>query len=184
MSKRGRDGSLTGGTGDVNPQFFNINGSSTNNGAISVATQATPIPRIPSTARKALVMEVLKVWFNFVASSAIGGITDATHNVTYYLCTKNPGTSAQPANQAVDGSVLATLLTSSNETTSGAIVQNSPIAVDLTDGSGHGVLLATDSVFLQFVNGTGSAATPQCRVLYRFKEVSVTEFIGIVQAQE
>lgn len=64
---------------------------------------------------------------------------------------------------------------------------------DLTDGAGHGVLIATDNIFLNvqvtnaaFNNVTADAisATFNCDILYRFKEVKLQEYIGIVQSQQ
>ena len=62
----------------------------------------------------------------------------------------------------------------------------------MTDGAGHGVLIATDNVYfsllynaiptdgiaVQFTIGGG------CDLLYRFKEVGLKEYIGIVQSQQ
>lgn len=56
---------------------------------------------------------------------------------------------------------------------------------DLTDGSGHGVLIATDKVFLGVDTvGFPGAASFNFRMLYRWKAVSLTEYIGIVQSQQ
>lgn len=62
---------------------------------------------------------------------------------------------------------------------------------DLTDGAGHGVLIATDSIWLTgFINGavpdigTTAAVNVYAEILYRFKKVSLQEYIGIVQSQQ
>lgn len=64
---------------------------------------------------------------------------------------------------------------------------------DLTDGAGHGVLVATDNVFLTLqtalssIIGTsvgGITGVAECAILYRFKEVGLAEYIGIVQSQQ
>lgn len=65
---------------------------------------------------------------------------------------------------------------------------------DLTDGAGHGVLVATDNIFLTLqtaatvvgASATITAATGfgECAILYRFKEVGLAEYIGIVQSQQ
>lgn len=63
----------------------------------------------------------------------------------------------------------------------------------MTDGAGHGVLVATDNIYLTLqtalssvigssvggIQGFGEAA-----ILYRFKEVGLAEYIGIVQSQQ
>lgn len=62
---------------------------------------------------------------------------------------------------------------------------------DLTDGAGHGVLIATDNIWLTaFINGavpdigTTAALNVFCEILYRFKKVTLQEYIGIVQSQQ
>lgn len=62
---------------------------------------------------------------------------------------------------------------------------------DLTDGAGHGVLIATDNIWCTaFINGacpdigTTASATIFADLLYRFKKISLQEYIGIVQSQQ
>lgn len=64
---------------------------------------------------------------------------------------------------------------------------------DLTDGAGHGILVATDQIFLTQQTGLtsmgGSTADTitgfvQADLIYRFKEVKLQEYIGIVQSQQ
>ena len=65
MSKRSRnDNSLTGGTGDVNPQYFTMEVSQTT--ANNTLSKAFPIPiqRLQQNSGRAQVMEVLKVFFD------------------------------------------------------------------------------------------------------------------------
>lgn len=61
-----------------------------------------------------------------------------------------------------------------------------PTLYDLTDGAGHGMLVATDFLYLgvNVVNWVATTlASFDCRIMYRFKEVSLVEYIGIVQSQ-
>jgi len=65
---------------------------------------------------------------------------------------------------------------------------------DLTDGAGHGILIATDQIFLTqqtslaclTASGTADSITGfvQADLIYRFKEVKLQEYIGIVQSQQ
>lgn len=62
---------------------------------------------------------------------------------------------------------------------------------DLTDGAGHGVLIATDNVWLTaWLNGavpdigTTAQLNVYAELLYRFKKVTLQEYIGIVQSQQ
>ena len=67
-------------------------------------------------------------------------------------------------------------------------VDTNPTLRDLTDGAGHGILVATDSIFLTgyvpsnwYTNGTNTVFV---KLLYRWKDVSLAEYIGIVQSQQ
>lgn len=60
-----------------------------------------------------------------------------------------------------------------------------PYCYDCTDGAGHGVLVATDNIYITMnTNGWQGAANADFKILYRFKEVSLVEYIGIVQSQQ
>lgn len=55
---------------------------------------------------------------------------------------------------------------------------------DFSDGAGHGYLVAVDSLFVTLASAlTGLTNTADLRLLYRFKEVPLAEYIGIVQSQ-
>jgi hypothetical protein len=60
-----------------------------------------------------------------------------------------------------------------------------PFCLDLTDNAGHGILIATDSIYGQ-VNSANTATTNTVyfKLLYRFKEVNLIEYVGIVQSQQ
>jgi len=64
---------------------------------------------------------------------------------------------------------------------------------DLTDGDGHGILVATDNIWLtaqlsdSAIGGTSSgpiSGTVSAELFYRFKKVTLQEYIGIVQSQQ
>lgn len=64
---------------------------------------------------------------------------------------------------------------------------------DLTDGAGHGLLVATDNIFLSvqttniaFVGESADSIVGfvAADLIYRFKEVALAEYIGIVQSQQ
>ena len=71
-------------------------------------------------------------------------------------------------------------------------LEHGPIEVDLTDGDGHGVLIATDQVTVQarYNASEPTADIPnqqfniEMKILYRFKQVGVLEYVGIVQSQQ
>src|SRR3546814_10822105 len=55
---------------------------------------------------------------------------------------------------------------------------------DLTDGSGRGILVATDSLYLNLntVN-TGRINYVHAKIIYRLKNVTLQEYVGIVQSR-
>lgn len=66
----------------------------------------------------------------------------------------------------------------------GVYFPTEPFVQDLTDGAGHGLLIATDNLYLGVDSeATGFAQSVQCKILYRWKNVSETEYVGIVQSQ-
>lgn len=86
MVKR-MSGSLTGGTGDVNPQYLTMALAQT--AANNTITLAVPLPiqRLP-TSGKAQVLEVLKVFFRS------GDMVNVDAGMNVALSTRNHGTTA------------------------------------------------------------------------------------------
>ena len=167
---------LTGGTGDVNPQWLS---ALTEQSAADVTTQSEvnlPIPRFAAKAGRAIVLEVLAVDFIF----ADFGAAPAANS--FVLCTL--GTNQNDTAIASSAVFAVVLLDSIFTSAVGVSVQNLVYRQNLSDGAGHGILIATDSIFMTVI----SAATLQAnafvaKILYRFKEVSLSEYIGIVQGQ-
>lgn len=185
-SSYGKD-SLTGGTGDVNPQY--LSDTATQSAAdTTTTTQVTlPIQRISANApSEAIIMEVLKIFVNFPQFPAIAAVAETTDTMNIAFSTRNTGTTNQLLGEP---SVFAFLRTiRAGAFTAGGTYwgQETPVQVwDCTDGSGHGILIATDSIFVQVTSaGTGNANTVQYKILYRWKRVSLPEYIGIVQSQQ
>lgn len=167
--------SLTGGTGDVNPQWYKF--SVTQSGADTTTSTAfpLPVPKLQSN-KKPTIVEILKVWW-FAESDV-----EVDSQLTGVLTTKNFGTTA--VGQA-DPNAIARMQVAVKITTSGQYVYVTPVQQDLTDGAGHGVLVATDNIYMQ-VNSSATSLSNviYCWVLYRMKEVSLPEYIGIVQSQQ
>lgn len=56
--------------------------------------------------------------------------------------------------------------------------------VDLTDGDGHGLLVATDQLtFFVCSLTTGVANRFVAKVWYKWRTVTIEEYVGIVQSQ-
>lgn len=179
--------SLTGGTGDVNPQY--LTGSVIQSAADVTTTLQVqlPIQRIASNApNQAVVFEVLKVFVHFPDLPVIGNVAETEDSIGINFATRNAG--ANPHNFATPAVFAFFDLTRIGSFTAAgtyAIIQPHDQMMDITDGVGHGILIATDSFFVQaFSAGTGAANTVRFRILYRWKRVKLTEYIGIVQTQQ
>lgn len=217
--KRGRKDTLTGGTGDVNPQYFRVSNRTDLAAIIAPGGSATklvrnifplPINRLRDNTGSTNVIEVLKTRW----SVSLGGypVSQAYGvNVNSYL-----KTSPSPSAQAISDLTTAvdyisediweqpSIPVSDGTSTITVFPYNSskndyPIIHDLTDGDGHGILVATDNIYLaselllyNFTYAAGGNAVfaadsfcqIDCEVMYRFKSVSLQEYIGIVQSQQ
>lgn len=179
---------LTGGTKDVNPQF--LSGAVTLSAAntLTEVTLGTPIVRVgPQTSGQSIIMEILKI---FVELPFLTNITAASvvHQFTISFATaaRGTGTIALLSDPLVLAQVQKAVTAAFSAGGTGITdIGQDPIVVDLTDGAGHGVLVATDNLFIQAVTSAqGGADTFRFKILYRFKKVSLVEYIGIVQSQQ
>lgn len=163
--------SLTGGTGDVNPQWFKMYqvASTTQNNTASTRV-SIPVQRLASK-KKAMVMEILKV--NFLVRNGDG----ETEHCHVGISTIAPPTTAKPDNSM--GYIIAAMHISPADA-----IKEGVRTLDLSDGAGHGSLVATDFVY-PFVCSTKAASTAafDMWILYRWKAVDLEEYSGMLQAQ-
>jgi len=175
---------LTGGTGDVNPQWLilqDFTAAANQAAQTNLTSSGTNVPtnQLPMKSGASLVMEVLKVQFSDYAGASSGDNGAGFHS----LALKNISSfsDAQPNK--------AGIIASSEFTTDAGTSASTVTVVDLTDGAGHGVLFAGQQLYHCIAQNTANSAgatygrTFQCRVLYRWKYVTLTEYIGIVTAQ-
>lgn len=188
MSKKRPGESLTGGTGDVNPQF--LGGTITLSAAntITTATLGTPIVRVgPQTGGQAIIMEVLKVYVDLPPLD-LDAAAATQRQSQFTLSTVDGGTSANLTwdNPRVFAKFQHLVRNAFTAAGTGILeIQNDPSELDLTDGAGHGILIATDNIFIQATTaGYTAAGVFAFKILYRFKKVSLIEYIGIVQGQQ
>jgi hypothetical protein len=189
---------LTGGTLDVNPQWWTL-GKIRQTGPNTVITEAilVPVNRYPQgKSGRVNVIEVLKVmWETFVYPlwPDNGGVN--LGGMTATLSTRNPGGNYPVLEDpSVIDIVVKDWYTSGStgpETRTAATtwVDEEPIIHDLTDGAGHGILIASDQIYVTLATNTMSnnaehLAEVKVKILYRYKQVSLTEYIGIVQSQQ
>lgn len=182
---RSDEGTLTGGTGDVNPQLLSFSAAQSGADTTTTTTQALPIQRLP-TGGRSQVLEVLKVFAHVPVFGAVASATEAADSVSVFLSTSSFGTTAITYSEprvfwasirAMEGAFTAAGTYSRTE--------NDIIETDLTDGAGHGLLIATDNIFCQVQSvGTGGTNTARIKLLYRWKNVGLREYVGLVQSQQ
>lgn len=185
MKRRRGEGTLTGGTGDVSPQWMTFAATQSAADTTTTTTQTIPVQRLPH-GEMAQVMEVLKVYIERPQVVAIASATEASDNYNIFLSTTSFGTTAttfrEPRVFAADMHVILGAFTAAGTYGLDSV---RTVLYDLTDGAGHGVLIATDNIFAQVVtSGTSAANTYGIKLLYRWKNVSLQEYIGIVQSQQ
>lgn len=188
--RQGLGDDLTGGTKDVNPQF--LSGALTLSAANTATelTLGTPIVRVGqgASSSRSVIMEILKLWVDYPSLDAdAAAATDRT--MRFSVSTTSSG--GTPAVLSLDNPrvliAVQTQLRNAFTAAGTGMLENSfqPQEIDFTDGAGHGVLVATDNIFIQATTlGQAAASTFRFKFLYRFKEVSLVEYIGIVQSQQ
>jgi hypothetical protein len=196
---------LTGGTGDVNAQFISWKVSQTVTDATATLAVAVPIQRLSQGSGRAQVLEVLKVKYETNAYGGSNGTEtqhryavdtsafvpstvnfQTVHSVTVALSTRNfATTTVEYSDPTVFSFYNSTRWGAFTAGGSYAIYIQEPYTDDLTDGAGHGFLVATDNIYIQ-ISSVATNAPQACRgkLYYRWKNVSLQEYIGIVQGQQ
>lgn len=183
--KRATSDLLTGGSGDVSPQYFALPPNTLS--AANTFTEGaipTPVPRNKVQGDRVTVMELLKVYFNNpepdANPSAAGSLVTATAQLS--TRSQNAITLGNVAVFAFCDKIVRGAFTAAG---SYAAEVFDPFVWDCTDGAGHGILIATDNIYFGCnTAGFTAAAAFNCRLLYRMKNISLPEYIGIVQSQQ
>jgi len=182
---------LTGGTKDVNPQFLHFNFALSAANTATEAQLVTPIVRVgPETGGTVIIMEILKVLVDFPSIDADAAAATGRRADIYFSTVSNSsgGTVTMPnaGNPRVFAWAQHDVRNAFTAAGTGALdIQENPRELDLTDGAGHGILIATDNIFIDATttNQTGASGFSG-KLMYRFKRVSLVEYIGIVQSQQ
>lgn len=183
--KRARGDALTGGSGDVNPQWL-VLGSVTQLLSNSFIEEPfnIPVQRLAQRKGKSLVMEILQLQWSMPppdTNNAAGGSNIA---VRAQLATAPTG-SIDPGNPRVLGYSTQNYRGAFTAGGTFQTIQINPYVVDMTDGAGHGILVGTDTLYISMnTNGFANPAFINLRIMYRWKEVGLEEYIGIVQSQQ
>lgn len=188
--KRARNstgGSVTGGTGDVKPQFMTVNLPVPTAGSLyTVATGQ--VPRIIlGDDEDATIMEMLKVhWYTGIRDEGDVDSLNSGFLNTRALHVQNDSASLTSLTaDAADPGTFGMFLHDKSIVTSGGRSLTLPFTVDLTDNNGNGILIATDRFIVTV--GAVSDSTPSgatVKILYRMVNVGIREYIGILASQQ
>lgn len=175
---------LTGGTGDVNPQILNM---VVPNPAAHNAFQQTifnlPVSRLASSF---LAIEILKIWLLHAPDTYEVG-KDELRQYHLQIGTRSHASLAfdQPDNFFIYVHT-AHLHTMAAKTSDLAAVERQQYMQDYTDGAGHGIVVASDHLYVGHQTALWHAAhepSAMIRILYRFKSIPLTEYLGVIQSQ-
>jgi len=175
-----RSNSLTGGSGDVKPEF--MSGTSAQAVADTALSTAYPLPVLRNfssgNGSKAQIIEILKVGVMYSITP-----TAVYQTIAAAFGTKN---NAATAIGLATPDVFAFFKVQSSFTAAGTSAPQEVVHwQDLTDGAGNGILVATDNIYVQVSSAaTGVANSIGWKILYRVYGASVMEYVGIVQGQQ
>lgn len=91
MAKRRRTNygnTLTGGTADVNPQFYHGKVTQSGNDTTTSTAFIVPVPRFGTTANKSVVVEILKVFSEMTLFDVVGAAAETVKTMSWYMSTK------------------------------------------------------------------------------------------------
>lgn len=196
---RGTRDRLTGGTNDVNPQLIHtpalfvqppVAPAVISNNELVLNM---PINRFNNRTGHSIIIELLKIFWDINAPSGTVPLSSYTSQIARAFLSTKTLTGTTGIN-GVDPSIIASkgynIRWSQGDTVEGSqSLFVDPFETDLTDGAGHGILVAVDKLYFtaETVNmgaGGGAAILFNARLMYRFKEVTLEEYIGIVQGQQ
>lgn len=177
MSSRG---ALTGGTGDVNPQIWKIQVTTVGVNATTNKV-ALPVQRLRNS-NKSMTMELLQVKYDVNITTP-----SHTHHVFFGLSTQTlPVTNTV---SVIDNTIIDYNKILAGSGTYGAgpstlRILSNQFVTDFTDKAAHGVLVATDGlgVWVMQSDAAVGGVTVTAYIYYRWKNVGLKEYIGIVQS--
>lgn len=138
---------------------------------------STPIPRLQTKGNSATVMELL--WIDGEIEGSINGATEGITVIFYGGVTTT--TSFSWNNPRL---IARKEFSGNNIVTSGSIMPQPDFKLNLTSKDGYGFLFAGDVVNVLVTSAnTGVATVVNWRLYYRFVDIPITEFVGLVQSQ-
>lgn len=163
---------------DRYPNYISGQLTQTSNNTFITQRVTSPVQRTGQGRRgRATVMEILYIWVDLS-----GTRLDASEDV---LVAFSGGPTPGGIDSIKDPNTIVTLRIVSSLVTSGLMHLKTPIKLDLQDANGFGQLFAGDGINVE-LDSSGSTATwtVNYRIFYRFVDVPIEEYIGILQSVE
>jgi len=180
MAKRRRTNNNNGSRIDIFPNFLTGTLTQTAADTFNTVLVPTPIPRIQTTrgGNKATVMELLWWEINFPSID----LSPGTANITAFLSIGTPPVVVLDFNNP---RVVALIRLDSHLTVQGAFHTQQPYRYEMQSMDGHGYLLAAESFHVSIFSLATNVINPiQWRLYYRFIDIPLSEFIGLVQSTQ
>jgi len=165
---------------DIFPNFLTGQVTQTTAEEFTTVLVNTPIPRIQTTrsGQRATVMELL--WIEAVIPTI--EMSAALANITVFFSIGTVPTVVLDFNNP---RIIAEFRIDSHINTTGAFVTMQPFIYNMQSTDGHGFLLAAESFHVSvFSANTGVINKVQWRMYYRFIDIPLSEFIGLVQSTQ
>lgn len=193
--------SLTGGTRDVNPQMYKIGGIFQNAGTSGTTANGLSwlyflLPSNPFAKGDPVIMEWLRIEWEItppvvpINTTPDTPLVNRQASVVLVLTVSQFQTGVTSLNPLDPGAISRRTVINSYVNGASAMKTqqfNSNYEVDCTDGAGHGFLVAGNQIAVacQFsgCNG-GSQCQATAWITYRFKQVNLEEYIGLVEGQQ
>ncbi len=163
---------------DKFPNF--LTGSVTESAADTFTTAQvfTPIPRLKTAGNKATVMELL--WVDFMNNNQL--LNASGEQWRFQMSIGSVPTALLAFN---DPRTIMEWKREMEILTTGGTVADAPIKYDFQSADGYGFLLASDAFNVSVAGtATGVAAIIQWRLYYRFVDIPLAEFVGLVQSTQ
>jgi len=185
--KRASHDTLTGGSKDVNPQILTLSAGQSAADTDTNVNVFLPVQRLNARSGRSLVLEILWVKWFLLDMFTVGAAGVA--RVQALLTTnQEPSTAVNVATRDPRNLSIFNMFQQTGAASNAGFQFTQEAFTkfdDLTDGAGHGVLVATDNMNINIQSsGTGIVNNLMLQVGYRWKEVALVEYIGIVQSQQ
>jgi len=187
MKRKSSGGSVTGGTNDIKPQFMTLAGATA--GAVDdyrVDVFQIPVVRPRGKGESATIMEMLSVdWYLSMQNASDTAYLEWAFLTSNTVRTSGDTASAgSMAEDIADPRTFALGATNVSLTTSGSSATLFPLHIDLTDSNGNGILWGSDTITLvSAAVNNGAAGATTAKLKYRWVNVGLIEYLGIVQQQ-